>query len=86
VSAIADARRRADDYASAFGSSVLDLAEVSDFEPGFAAPREMRAFGIAKDMAQEAVFEFDPATQTVSGQVTVRFMISAPDLRVVSDR
>jgi len=32
------------------------------------------------------MFDFEPATQTVSGQVTVRFMISAPDLRVVSDR
>jgi uncharacterized protein len=86
LEAIADARRRADDYAAAFGSSVVDLAEVSDLEPGFAAPREVRAFGMAGDMAQEPVFEFEPATQTVSGQVTVRFTISTPDLRVVSEQ
>jgi uncharacterized protein len=86
LQAIADARRRADDYAAAFGSSVVDLAEVSDLEPGFAAPYEMRAFGMARDVAEEPVFEFQPATQTVSGQVTVRFTISTPDLRVVSEQ
>jgi uncharacterized protein YggE len=86
LEAIADARRRADDYAAAFGASVIDLAEVSDLEPGFAAPREMLAFGMARDMAEEPVFEFEPATQTVSGQVTVRFTISTPDLRVVSEQ
>ena len=84
LEAIADARRRADDYAAAFGSSVVDLAEVSDLEPDFAAPYEMRAFGMARNVAEEPVFEFEPATQTVSGQVTVRFTISTPDLRVVS--
>jgi uncharacterized protein YggE len=80
LNAIAEARRRADDYAAAFGASVLELVEVSDLEPGFAAPREMRAFGMARDLADEAVFEFEPALQTVSGQVTVRFTISTPSL------
>jgi uncharacterized protein len=80
LEAIADARRRADDYAAAFGCTVVDLAEVSDLEHGFAPPREMRAFGMAMDAAEEAMFEFEPATQTVSGQVTVRFTISRPSL------
>ena len=78
LEAIADARRRADDYAAAFGSSVVDLAEVSDLEPGLAPLHEMRAFRMARDVAEEPVFEFEPATQTVSGQVTVRFTISTP--------
>jgi uncharacterized protein len=86
LEAIADARRRADDYAAAFGSSVVDLVEVSDLEPGLVAPREMRAFGLARDVAEKAAFEFEPAIQTVSGQVTVRFTTSTADLRVVSDR
>ena len=64
----------------------MELAEVSDLEPGFAAPREMRAFGMARDTAEEPVFEFEPATQTVSGQVTVRFTISTTDLRAVSEQ
>jgi uncharacterized protein len=80
LEAIADARRRADDYAAAFGSSVEDLVEVSDVDAGFAVPREMRAYGIGKDAAEDAVFEFEPATQTVTGQVTVRFTISVPSL------
>ena len=86
LEAIADARRRADDYAAAFGSSVVDLAEVSDLEPGLAPLHEMRTFRMARDVAEEPVFEFEPATQTVSGQVTVRFTISTPDLRVVSEQ
>jgi uncharacterized protein YggE len=78
LEAIGDARRRANDYAAAFDAWIGDLVEVSDLEPGFAAPREMRAFGMAKDMAEEAVFEFQPAPQTVSGQVTVRFAVRNP--------
>ena len=62
LEAIADARRRADDYAAAFGSSVVDLAEVSDLEPGLAPLHEMRAFRMARDVAEEPVFEFEPAT------------------------
>ena len=34
LAAIADARRRADDYAAAFGTTVADLVEVSDLNPG----------------------------------------------------
>jgi uncharacterized protein len=84
LDAIADARHRADDYAAAFGASVADLVEVSDLETGFPAAREMRTFAMAKDMAEEPAFEFEPATQTVSGQVTVRFAITTPDLKPIS--
>ena len=86
LDAITDARRRADDYAAAFGASVADLVEVSDLETGFLSGREMRTFAMAKGVADEVDFELEPATQTVSGQVTVRFALSTPDLRPVSER
>jgi len=74
LAAIADARRRADDYAGAFGTAVANLVEVSDLDSGFAGVREMRAFAMAKE-ADDVAFEFEPAMQTVSGQVTVRFSL-----------
>jgi uncharacterized protein len=74
LAAIADARRRADDYAAAFGTTVGNLVEVSDLDSGFAGVREMRAFAMAKG-ADDVAFEFEPAVQTVSGQVTVRFSL-----------
>jgi hypothetical protein len=86
LNAIADARRRADDYAAAFGASVSDLVEVSDLDAGFPGGREMRTFAMAKGAADDAAFEFEPSTQTVSGQVTIRFAITAPDLKPVSER
>ncbi|MBA3528292.1 MAG: SIMPL domain-containing protein [Propionibacteriaceae bacterium] len=83
LEAIGDARRRADDYAEAFGAAVNDLVEVSDLEGGFAGPRgrAMAAERFAMSSGPEQpIFEFEPALQTVSGQVTVRFSISAADL------
>jgi uncharacterized protein YggE len=74
IAAIADARRRADDYAAAFDATVANLVEVSDLDGGFAGGREMRAFAMAKG-ADDAGFEFEPALQTVSGHVTVRFSL-----------
>jgi uncharacterized protein YggE len=79
LGAIADARRRADDYAAAFGTTVAGLIEVSDLNTGFAGGREMRAFAMAKG-ADDTPFEFEPATQTVSGQVTVRFRLTSVSL------
>ena len=79
LAAIADARGRADDYAVAFGTTVADLVEVSDLNSGFAGVREMRAFAMAKG-ADDAEFEFQPAVQTVSGQVTVRFSLKSVPL------
>ena len=74
IAAIADARRRANDYAVAFNTTVANLIEVSDLDSGFAGVREMRAFAIAKG-GDDAAFEFQPAMQTVSGHVTVRFSL-----------
>jgi uncharacterized protein len=79
LAAIADARRRADDYAAAFGTTVADLVEVSDLNTGFGGAREMRAFAMAKG-ADVVAFEFEPATQTVSGRVTVRFSLKTVSL------
>jgi hypothetical protein len=39
----------------------------------------MRAFAMAKG-ADDASFEFEPAVQTVSGQVTVRFSLKTVSL------
>jgi uncharacterized protein len=79
LAAIADARRRADDYAAAFGTTLADLVEVSDTNAGFGGVREMRAFAMAKG-ADDVSFEFEPAVQTVSGQVTVRFSLKTVSL------
>ncbi len=79
LAAIADARRRADDYAAAFGTTVAGLVEVSDLNTGFNGVREMRGFSMAKG-ADDTPFEFEPATQTVSGQVTVRFSLKIVSL------
>lgn len=82
LAAIADARSRADDYALAFASTVVDLVEISDLEGGFSGPRGMRAaaFGMAHGADEPPEFQFEPPLQTVSGQVSVRFTISPPDL------
>jgi uncharacterized protein YggE len=80
LSAIGEARRRADDYAGAVGATVLDLVEISDLETGFHGIREARMPMFAKGIADDAAFEFEPALQTVSGQVTVRFTITTPNL------
>jgi len=80
LAAIGDARRRADDYAGAVGATVLDLVEISDLDTGYQGVREARMPMFAKGIADDATFEFEPALQTVSGQVTVRFTITTPDL------
>lgn len=82
LAAIAEARGRADDYATAFGSSVLDLLEISDLEGGFAGGRSarMESFAMAGGVEEQPEFDLEPAAQSVSGQVTVRFTITTPDL------
>jgi uncharacterized protein len=75
LAAIADARRRADDYAAAFGATVAELVEVSDLDSGFGGRYAMRASAQMEMAADDAVFAFEPEEQTVSGQVTVRFTV-----------
>ncbi len=81
LAAIADGRRRADDYAAAFGARVTELLEISDQAPGIGHPmaREMM-FASAKGGPPEASFDFEPQPQSVSGQVTLRFAITSPVL------
>jgi uncharacterized protein YggE len=80
LAAIADGRRRADDYAAAFGARVTELIEVSDLDPGLATPKMFMARAAAMDGGAEASFDFEPQPQTVSGAVTLRFAITAPVL------
>jgi uncharacterized protein len=74
LAAIADARRRAEDYAAAFGATVAELVEVSDIDPSF-APGPMRMAAAKETDFDNETLAFEPAEQTVSGQVTVRFTI-----------
>jgi uncharacterized protein YggE len=77
LAAITDARLRADDYAAALGAHVVDVLEVSDLDGGFGGGSP-RAFAMAKGAsAEQPEFDFQPAVQTVTGQVTVRFALSS---------
>jgi uncharacterized protein YggE len=78
LAAIQEARRRAADYAAAFGAALGDVVEVSDLEGGFAGP-QLRAFAMAKG-AEDASINFEPEQQTVTGQVTVRFTMVGGEL------
>jgi uncharacterized protein len=75
LAAIADARRRADDYAAAFGATVSELVEVSDLDGGFGGSRAMQAESL-RMAAMDSSFAIEPALQTVTGQVTVRFTLA----------
>lgn len=77
LAAIAEARRRAEDYAAAFGATVSELVEVSDLDGGFAGAMPAMARGFAQSMAEDVSFAFAPAQQTVHGNVTVRFTLAS---------
>lgn len=77
LAAIAEAVRRAEDYAGAFGRTVGDLLEVSDLDGGFSGGPPMRAFARAKG-AEPVEISFEPEPQTVSATVTVRFALAPP--------
>lgn len=74
LAAVEDARRRAEDYAEAFRATVVDVLEISDLDGGGGAP-SARGFAMARGGPVVDV-SFEPATQTVTGQVTVRFAMS----------
>lgn len=89
LDAIADARHRAADYAAAVGAEIAGLVEISDLDAAGDPGRRpmMRAAFAAEMAAEEPSFEFEPARQTVTGQVTVRFTITEPtSVSAVSDR
>ena len=76
LAAIAEARRPAEDYAAAFGATVSELVEVSDLDGGMGVPMRMK--GMAMEMAAaDSSFAFEPALQTVTGNVTVRFTLAS---------
>jgi uncharacterized protein YggE len=77
LAAIADARRRAEDYAAAFEATVSELVEVSDLDGGFGGATPAMARGFKESMAADASFAFEPALQTVYGNVTVRFTLAS---------
>jgi uncharacterized protein YggE len=79
IAAIADARTRAADYAAAFDATLAGLVEVSDLESGFGGGGGMRAFAMAKGAEDDRAIDFEPALQSVSGQVTVRFALRVAD-------
>ncbi|SDR85340.1 hypothetical protein SAMN04488543_0621 [Friedmanniella luteola] len=77
LAALDDARRRADDYAAALGATVVDVLEVSDLEGGGGAGRFARSAALARGaVPDEPELDLEPAVQTVTGQVTVRFLLS----------
>jgi uncharacterized protein len=76
LAAIVEARRRANDYAAAVNLSVGQLLEISDLDSGLGSPRHAR-MAFAAD-AGEASFDFEPAAQSVTGQVTVRYALDSP--------
>lgn len=73
VAAVSDARRRAEDYAEAVRRSIGELVEISDLEGGFGSP--LRSAKFAMDAESAPSFDFEPALQTVTGQVTVRYQL-----------
>lgn len=79
IAAIAEARQRAADYAAAFDATLGSLVEVSDLDGPFSSqPRMLRA-GFAREAAggaEEPELDLEPAEQTVSAQVTVRFQLA----------
>lgn len=80
LAAIDDARRRAEDYAAAFAATLVDVQEVSDLEGAPGGPAG-RAFALARGGGEaQPAFDFEPAVQTVTGHVTVRFVMSPPVL------
>jgi uncharacterized protein len=77
LAAIVEARRRADDYAAAVDLEVDRLLEISDLDAGLGSPRHAR-MAFAADAAESASFDFEPAMQSVHGQVTVRYALTEP--------
>jgi len=92
VAAVADAVRRARDYAGALGSELLGLVELADARllsdgaaQGEHIPRLTSRLPQRTRVASPEEFTFDltPAKQTVRATVEARFRISQPDLAEV---
>ena len=92
VAVVADAVRRARDYAGALGSELLGLVELADARllldgaaQGEHIPRFTSRLPQRTRVASPEEFTFDltPAKQTVRATVEARFRISNPDLAEV---
>jgi len=92
VAAVADAVRRARDYAGALGSELLGLVELADARllsdgaaQGEHIPRFTSRLPQRTRVASPEEFTFDltPAKQTVRATVEARFRISDPELAEV---
>jgi uncharacterized protein len=78
LAAIAEARRRAEDYAAAFGATVSELVEVSDLDGNLSgSPMHARAMMATEMAGADSSFSFEPALQSVVGHVTVRFTLAS---------
>jgi uncharacterized protein YggE len=91
MAAVADAVRRARDYALAVGGELVGLVERMDARmlSESRGPAEPRALASSSTRlphrpramaAEEPVFDLAPAPQAVRAVVEARFIISAPDL------
>jgi uncharacterized protein len=83
LAAAADATRRAQEYAEAFGGRLTGLVEAADTgmmgdtgPPRFMAAARRAPVAAMADAAPE--FDFEPAMQTVSAQVEARYTMTAP--------
>ncbi len=74
IAAVDDARRRAADYAAAFGAEVGQLLEVSDVDPAQSQPFfAARGFRAGAESSRDLQIDVDPVPQTIVGQVLLRW-------------
>lgn len=81
--AITDALDRAREYASAVGSRIDQLVEISDEVAGGGGgivPIAARAMAYDAGRESAPVFQLDPQRQTIQATVLVRVTITEPDL------
>lgn len=83
LAAVRDARARAAEYAEAVGGhltglvSVTDVALAEPWGPG-STGQVMYARASSSSLADDVTLDLTPEAQTVSGEVDVRFLMSAP--------
>ncbi|MFJ6198401.1 SIMPL domain-containing protein [Micromonospora sp. NPDC092111] len=78
--AIADALRRAREYAEALGARVTALLELADADEGFGGARSGAMFARRAESGGPPELELDPRPQTAYAVVRARFTISEPVL------
>jgi len=80
--AVRDARRRAEEYATAAGARLTGLVEIADTglspHESFPAPAAMFSRAAHDSVADEISFDVEPVPQTVSASVEARFTATQP--------